>query len=123
MNKNKHFHASHILTVALALLLCAGCTKKAKEARYFKEGEQFFKSGEYDKAKIDYLKVLRLNPQNATAFARLGAIWLDEGAPLRAGRFLEAGRTARSERHGESSAAGSSLYVGRHSRRTRKRKC
>ncbi|HEY2799775.1 MAG TPA: tetratricopeptide repeat protein, partial [Chthoniobacterales bacterium] len=70
-------------------MLSTGCTKKAKEARYSKEGEQFYKSGEYDKAKIDYLKVLRLNPQNAVAFARLGAIWLDEGAPLRAGAFLK----------------------------------
>ena len=32
--------------------------------------------------------MLRLDPQNALAFERIGAMWLDDGAPLRAAAFL-----------------------------------
>ena len=39
-------------------------------------------------AKIEYFKVLRLDSGNAVAYARCGAMWAAEGAPLRAGAFL-----------------------------------
>jgi len=50
--------------------------------------ESYFKAGQYDEAKIEYLNVLRVDRGNANAYARSGAIWLAEGAPLRAGGFL-----------------------------------
>jgi tetratricopeptide (TPR) repeat protein len=78
-----------IPTILVCCLLFSSCSKAAKEARYFKEAEAAFKSGAYDKAKIDYVKVIQLNNRNAVAFARVGQIWLEEGAPLRAGGFLK----------------------------------
>ena len=49
-----------------------------------------FESGAYDKAKIEYLSLLRLGGQtpDPAVFARLGEIWFEEGAPLKAGAFL-----------------------------------
>jgi tetratricopeptide (TPR) repeat protein len=74
--------------VLLAALTAQGCSKSAKEARVLKRAQESFQDGQYDKARIDYLNVLRSNPANATAVLRLGQIWSEEGAPLRASPFL-----------------------------------
>ena len=78
-----------IVTLALAVLLSAGCSKEAKKARLLGEADNYFKSGDYDKARLTYLNVIRLDPQNALAFERIGAIWQDDWAPLRAVAFLK----------------------------------
>src|SRR6266404_4723552 len=76
-------------TLLLATILSTnGCTPQMRKARYAEQGERYYKSGEYDKAKIEYLNVLKVDQRDANAFARLGAMWLEEGAPLRAGGFL-----------------------------------
>ena len=77
--------------VALALLLVgmlAGCSVEARKARYLERAEGYFKVGEYEKAKIEYMKLLLADPNSALPFQRLGFIWLEEGAPLRAIGFL-----------------------------------
>ena len=76
------------MTLILAATLIAGCTKEAKKARLLREADRFFKSGDYDKARLTYLNMLRLDPQNALPYERIGAMWQDDGAPLRAGVFL-----------------------------------
>src|SRR5438034_4325754 len=77
-----------IVTLILAAALIAACTKETRKARLLGEADDYFKAGNYDKAKLSYLNVLRLDPANALAFERIGAMWLEEGAPLRAGAFL-----------------------------------
>ena len=77
-----------IVTLILAATLIAACTKETRKARLLGEADNYFKAGNYDKAKLSYLNVLRLDPANALAFERIGAMWLEEGAPLRAGAFL-----------------------------------
>src|SRR5437764_10649712 len=76
-----------ITAFTLALLL-AGCTAGAKKKHYNELAERYYKAGEYDKARIEYMNLIRVDPQNANAYARLGAIWADDGAPLRSGAFL-----------------------------------
>jgi tetratricopeptide (TPR) repeat protein len=78
--------------ISLLLLLGCSCTPEMKKARALQQGEKHFKAGEYDAAKIEYLKVLRIDSGNAVAYARCGAMWADEGAPLRAGFFLTKAR-------------------------------
>src|SRR5215831_15055869 len=77
-----------IITVALAIIVVTGCSKQAQKARLVHDADTYFKAGNYDKAKLSYLNVLRLDPQNALAFERIGAMWQDDGAPLRAAAFL-----------------------------------
>src|SRR5215467_2821450 len=72
---------------ALVLLSCS-CTPEMKKTRALQRGESHFNAAEYDAAKIEYLKVLSFDPANALAYARCGAMWAAEGAPLRAGAFL-----------------------------------
>ena len=78
-----------IVTVALAIVLVTGCSKQAKKARLLHDADTYFKAGNYDKAKVSYLNVLRLDPQNALAFERIGAMWQDDAAPLHAAPFLK----------------------------------
>ena len=77
-----------IVTLILAATLITACSKEARKTRFLAEADNYFKAGDYDKAKLAYLNVLRLDPQNALAFERIGAMWQDDGAPLRAGAFL-----------------------------------
>src|SRR6476660_8775299 len=77
-----------VLLTLLISCIGLGCTKEAKRARLLKGAENDFKSGAYDKAKIEYVNVLRLGEQDATALARLGQMWLEQGDPAKAGAFL-----------------------------------
>src|SRR6188474_1723767 len=76
-------------TLLFSLSLGSGCSREAKKSRYLAQAAREFESGAYETAKIDYMKVLQLDQRNATAFARIGQMWLEEGAPLRAGAFLK----------------------------------
>ncbi len=76
------------VTLTLAATLVVGCSKEAKKTRILAEADNYFKAGDYDKARVSYLKVVRLDPQNAFALERIGAIWLEDGAPFRAFPFL-----------------------------------
>jgi len=78
-----------IATLILAATLITSCSKEAKKARVLGEADNYFKAGNYDKAKLSYLNALRLDPQNALAFERIGAMWQDEAVPLRAAAFLK----------------------------------
>src|SRR5438128_8861215 len=77
-----------IVTLILAIFLVTACSKEARKARLLGEADNYFKAGNYDKAKLSYLNVLRLDQKNALAFERIGTMWQEDGAPLRAGAFL-----------------------------------
>src|SRR5437660_10077557 len=77
-----------IVTLILAATLITACSKEARKARLLGEADNYCKAGNYDKAKLSYLNVLQLDPQTALAFERIGAMWQEDGAPLRAGAFL-----------------------------------
>src|SRR5262245_34304357 len=78
-----------IVALILAIFFVTACSKEARKARFLSEADNYFKSGNYDKAKVSYLKVIQLDPQNALAFERIGAMWQDDSAPLRAAPFLK----------------------------------
>src|SRR5438477_10216727 len=77
-----------LIALLVLVLVACSCTSEIQKSRYLARAERYFKAGEYDQAKIEYLKVLRIDPANAVAYARCGAMWADEGVPLRAGAFL-----------------------------------
>src|SRR5438093_3217404 len=77
-----------IVSLALAATFIIACSKEAKKTRLLAEADNYFKAGNYDKAKVSYLNVVQLDPQNALAFERIGEMWLDDWAPIRAGAFL-----------------------------------
>lgn len=77
-----------VVALTLFATLVGACSKEAKKTRFLAEANNYFTAGDYDKAKVSYLNVVRLDPQNAFALERVGAMWLEEGAPLRAVAFL-----------------------------------
>src|SRR5947209_15822973 len=77
-----------LTAILVVVLVTSSCTSEMKKSRYLARAERYFKAGEYDQAKIEYLKVLQIDSGNAVAYARCGAMWADEGVPLRAAAFL-----------------------------------
>jgi tetratricopeptide (TPR) repeat protein len=74
--------------LVVTLLSTNGCTAQMRKARYAEQAERYFKAGQYDEAKIEYQKLLRIDPRNAVAYSRMGQMWLEEGSPIRAGGFF-----------------------------------
>ena len=52
---------SRALTAAL-VVVAIGCSAEAKKSRLLSRADRYFDSGDYDKAKIEYLNVLRADP-------------------------------------------------------------
>ena len=77
-----------LLALFLTVVILAGCSPAAKKARIIERADRYFKAGEYDKAKIEYMNLLRRDQQNVRAFQQLGFIWSEQGVPLRAIPFL-----------------------------------
>ena len=81
-----------VMAISIVAATTAGCHLPGEKSRVLERADRYFKAGEYDKAKIEYLNVLRLDRTNRIAIKQLGIIWLEEGAPLRAFPFLRATR-------------------------------
>ena len=81
-----------VMAISLVAAPIAGCHLPGEKSRVMERADRYFKAGEYDKAKIEYLNVLRLDRTNRIAIKQLGIIWFEEGAPLRAFPFLRATR-------------------------------
>jgi len=70
-------------------LLLTGCTKQAKKIRHLSNAKRDFAAGQYEKAEIEYRRVLQADPANATAISQLGVIYHDEGRFPQALGFLK----------------------------------
>ncbi len=62
-----------------AVIALSGCSRESKEKRAFTKAGQYFEAKEFDKAEIEYINVVRLNPTNGLAWTRLGTIFLNKG--------------------------------------------
>src|SRR5947207_723855 len=77
--RSKHRYSSVILIAALIVIGGAGCTREAKKNRHLERANRYFQAADYEKAEIEYLNVLRLDPQNAVAVPRLGLVCFEQG--------------------------------------------
>lgn len=57
--------------------------------RILQQANAHFAAGDYDKARIEYLNVLKLDAKNAGAIENLGLLWLEQGSPIQAYPFLK----------------------------------
>src|SRR3982074_1877464 len=80
------------MAISLGAATIGGCHLPGRKSRVMERADRYFKAGEYDKARIEYLNLLRLDRTNRAAIKQLGIIWFEEGAPLRAFPFLRATR-------------------------------
>src|SRR6202023_2768950 len=82
--------ALKVIALLFVTFLATGCSeyRKYRSSRIAERADRYFKASEYEKAKIEYLNLLRLDHQSVTAFQQLGLIWFEQGVPLRAIPFL-----------------------------------
>src|SRR5688500_6910628 len=66
------------LTACALLVLCA-CSRSSKISRHLNRGQNFFKAEKFDRAEIEFLNVLRLQPTNAVALRHLGLGYQQQG--------------------------------------------
>jgi tetratricopeptide (TPR) repeat protein len=65
-----------------------GCSAGAKAKWHTSRADKFFAAGQFDKAEIEYLNVLRYDRENVKAFTRLSGIYFDQGRFQTAAPFL-----------------------------------
>lgn len=90
MNRNRllmgRMMASGLL---LALLLgLTGCSKEARKEKHLQKANRFYTAEQYDKAEVEFVNVLRLDPGNPQAIRTLAFIYQSRGNLARAYPFL-----------------------------------
>lgn len=88
-----------VSAAVVVLSLFAGCSAEARKARRLEKAATFFKQGNYDAARIEYLNVLQADPKNAVALEQVGLIWLEHGANVTALPFLVRARELSPKDH------------------------
>lgn len=68
-----------VLITAVLALAGTGCTAKMKKVYHESRAEKFFAAGNFDSAEIEYMRVLRADPENSKAFSRLAEIYFQQG--------------------------------------------
>lgn len=90
----KQLGFSRWLTALLAVVLLgsAGCTRQAKAKRHLQRANSYFAANQYDRAEIEYLNVMRLQPTNIVAIHNLAEIYYSNESFQRAAAFLNAAK-------------------------------
>ena len=52
--------------------------------RILARAEKFFQEQSFDEARLEYFKVLRVDPKNPRAIRQLGFTWVEMGVPVQA---------------------------------------
>src|SRR6516164_9233226 len=79
-----------IFVICLAALATAGCAKdEPTKEELLSRAEAAFAAGKWDKAEMDYRKVLSLAPEDQAALRQLGIIYLDQGQIMQAYPLLK----------------------------------
>jgi tetratricopeptide (TPR) repeat protein len=73
---------------AATILGTGGCSAGAKKAWHESRGDKYYAAGQFEKAEIEYLNVLRYDHENVKAFTRLAGIYYDQGRFQTAAPFL-----------------------------------
>jgi tetratricopeptide (TPR) repeat protein len=79
-----------VILAALALI-GGGCSPEAKKAKLVENADKHYADGNFDRAEVEYLNLLRLDPQSGRAIGRLGLIYSAQGRTGRAIPYLMRG--------------------------------
>ena len=88
-----------ILSV-LALSFCVvlvGCGKGTSFERHVRRADAAYEKKDLEKARIEYLNAVRINPNDAHVLSRIGNIYYQQGDGTSAAQFLAAARTIKPE--------------------------
>src|SRR5262245_55773598 len=83
-------HKRLIFALCLAALTSVGCAKdEPTKEELLSRAEAAFAAGQWDKAEMDYRKVLSLAPEDQAALSQLGIIYLEQGQVVQAYPLLK----------------------------------
>ena len=85
------------LALGLLTLVWASCSPAAKQARHLADADRYYNAGDYDKAEIEYLNVVQIEPLNPRAIGRLGLIYSEQGRTDRSIVFIRKGHELQPE--------------------------
>ena len=91
MQTNPRPFTAVMILIALTLL-GSGCSAEAKKTRHLQSADTHYAAGDYDKAEVEYLNVLKLEQLNGPAIGKLGMIYSAQGRLNRAIAYLMKGR-------------------------------
>jgi tetratricopeptide (TPR) repeat protein len=89
---SKYLSAIALLFLGVIAFCGQGCSSEARKARALDRAETYFKAGEYEKARIEYMNVANLNPGSFRAMAGIGKIYFERGQILAAFPYLGTAR-------------------------------
>src|SRR5215469_18702929 len=79
-----------IVALCLAALTSAGCSKdEPTKEELLSRAEAASAAGQWDKAEMDYRKVLSRAPEELAALRQLGSIYVDQGQIIQAYQLLK----------------------------------
>src|SRR6516225_6583918 len=79
-----------MFALSLAAVLSAGCAKdEPTKEELLSRAEAAFAAGQWDKAEMDYRKVLSLAPEDQAALRQLSIIYFDQGQVVQAYPLLK----------------------------------
>ena len=81
---------SWLIALLLLGVVIAGCSRASRTAARLEKANQHYAAGDYDKAEIEYMNVLRADRTNQVAFRNLGLIMFEQADFPRASGFLMA---------------------------------
>lgn len=86
-----------LLTILATLVMpfFAGCSAEARKQRYLKSADEYLAAGEYAKAELEYLNVLRIEGMNPDAIVNLGKIYFEQARLGRVYPYLAKARELR----------------------------
>lgn len=82
----------NLLLLLFVLVLGAGCTKSARLNRHLKRADAAWQKGDMEAARLEYLNVLKLAPDQPEVLSRLGILFFDRGEIVSAARLLTRAR-------------------------------
>lgn len=79
------------VVVVTLVAFSTGCSPQAKKAKHRENADRQYQNGQFDRAEVEYLNVLKLDPQDGHAAGRLGLIYTAQGRMSRAIAYIMRG--------------------------------
>lgn len=80
----KTFPRVALVALALIPLLVGGCSAESKRLRQLERAAEYMKTGDRERARLEYQNVLQKFPEDITAIEGMANIWHDRGSTMRA---------------------------------------
>ncbi|MFO1499951.1 MAG: tetratricopeptide repeat protein [Verrucomicrobiota bacterium] len=86
---------SFALALLSVLVLVAGCSKESRKARHLADADRYYDQHRFAEARLEYINVLQMDPNEPRALERFGAICYEQGQTHQAFALLHKAKELR----------------------------